>query len=269
MADSQILQLASVALAYESWGTGEALVFVHGFGTDREVLRGLAETLGRGRRVVLLDLRGHGASGSPSEAADEQAYGYPTQCGDLIALMDALELDRVHWVGHSMGGQLALMAALSAPERTRSLTVIGAGSNRPVTEEREVRAWTRAADRFEAMAKEELASALAAAAPRVAPQPGDDRVLYANARGTELARIVRGAFLTMRDNSEACRVFEAPALVIAGQEDAQWLEPARKLATLLPRADFHELPGAGHLAQLEQPDVVVGLIADFLLQQAV
>ena len=272
MADTGILQREPFALAYETWGTGEPLVCVHGFGTDREILRGLAEALAEGRRVVLVDLPGHGASGVPSESGDEEAYGYPAQRDHLIALLDALELDRVDWIGHSMGGQLALMVALQAPERTRSVVAIGAGPNRPVVEEREMRAWTRAARRFESMTRDELADALAAAAPRVAEpagwQPEDDVALYLRARGPELARIVRGAFLTLRDNSDACRALDVPALVIAGQQDAQWLEPSRTLAKLLPRAEFHEVPGAGHLVQLERPDVVARLIADFLRAQA-
>lgn len=272
MADTGILQRESFGLAYETWGTGEPLVCVHGFGTDREILRGLAEALAEGRRVVLVDLPGHGASGVPSESDDEEAYGYPAQRDHLIALLDALELDRVDWIGHSMGGQLALMAALQAPARTRSIVTIGAGPNRPVVEEREMRGWTRAARRFESMTRDELADALAAAAPRVAEpagwQPEDDVALYLRARGPELARIVRGAFLTLRDNSDACRALDVPALVIVGQQDAQWLEPSRTLAKLLPRAEFHEVPGAGHLVQLERPDVVARLIADFLRAQA-
>jgi pimeloyl-ACP methyl ester carboxylesterase len=279
MVETEIVQSASqsFAVAHESWGEGEALVFVHGFGTDREVMRDLAQALGQGRRVVLLDLRGHGASGVPSEDSDEAAYGYPTQCGDLIAVIDALGLDRVHWIGHSMGGQLALMAALRAPDRTRSLVAMGAGPNRPVVEDREKRAWARAAAQFEAMASDELARALAAAAPRIAavpgspgvaigPSPEDDHRFYARARGTELARIVRGAFLPMRDNADACRGLEVPALVIAGQEDAQWLEPSRTLAALLPQSELHELAAAGHLAHLEKRDVVVKRIGDFLLR---
>ena len=277
MIDTGIVQRASQSLAYESWGQGEALVFVHGFGTDREIMRDLAEALGEGRRVVLLDLRGHGASGVPGEDSDEVAYGYPTQCDDLIAVIDALGLDRVHWIGHSMGGQLALMAALRAPERTGSLVAMGAGPNRPVLEEREKRSWTRAADRFEAMTSEDLARALAAAAPRVAAVPGspgvgpgsppeDDHRFYARALGTELARIVRGAFLPMCDNAEECRGLEAPVLVIAGQDDAQWLEPSRTLAALLPQSELYEIHFAGHLAHLEQQDVVVKRINDFLLR---
>jgi 2-succinyl-6-hydroxy-2,4-cyclohexadiene-1-carboxylate synthase len=276
MTHSGTLQRGTFALAYETWGEGEALVFVHGFGTDREALRDLAQRVGEGYRVVLVDLRGHGASGAPDlgdSRDDEAAYGYPVQCEDLLALQDELRLERVHWVGHSMGGQLALMAALRAPARTHSLVAIAAGSNRAIVDEREKRAWIRAAERFETMSGAELCAALAAAAPRVKSpggQPSEDdgdRQLYARARGAELARIVRGAFLAMRNNEDECRGLRAPALVIAGEEDAQWLEPSRRLAELLPRAELLPVQDAGHLVHLERPDIVATAIGDFLTAQ--
>lgn len=263
------LQRGSVALAYESWGDGEALVCVHGFGADREAMRDLARSVGEGYRVLLLDLRGHGASGVPDVADDEAAYGYPVQCEDLVALLDAEGIERVHWIGHSMGGQLALMAALREPERTCSLVAIAAGPNRPIVDERERRAWARAADRFETMSSADLCGALAAAAPRVeraSPTATQAKVpeLYARAQGANLARVVRGAFLPMRDNSEACRELQVPALVIAGEEDAQWLEPSRRLAELLPRARLQCIPEAGHLAHLDRRETVARMIREFL-----
>ncbi len=297
MTHSGLLQRGSVALSYESWGEGECLICVHGFGSDREALRALAEAVGKGFRVVLLDLRGHGASGSPaagrdaaesddakSDAAksddgeaqdgaeDQAAYGYPVQRDDLLALLDALGVERAHWLGHSMGGQLALMAALRAPARARSLIAICAGPNRPIVEAREKRAWERAAARFEKMSQAEVAVALAAAAPRVQAENCNRRPeaaleLYGRARGSELARIVRGAFLPMRGNAAACRELQVPALVIAGEQDAQWLEPSRQLAELLPRAELHTVPEAGHLVQLERPEMVAGWVSEFLRAQ--
>ena len=58
-------------------------------------------------------------------------------------------------------------AALRAPERTRSLVAIAAGPSRPIVDEREQRAWARAAERFAVMSGAELCAALDAAAPRV------------------------------------------------------------------------------------------------------
>jgi pimeloyl-ACP methyl ester carboxylesterase len=272
------VQRGDFALAYESWGAGEPIVFVHGFGTDRESLRELAQRAGEGYRVVLVDLRGHGASGAPADPNDEAAYGYPIQCQDLLALQDELGFERVHWVGHSMGGQLALMAAQRAPARTHSLVAMAAGPNRAIVDEREKRAWSRAAERFEAMSAADLCVELAAAAPRVSASLDEgkdgERVekdadvhLYARARGAELARIVRGAFLPMRDGADACRALQTPALVVAGEGDVQWLEPSRRLAELLPHALLLPVRDAGHLVHLEQPGRVANAMRDFLMAQ--
>ena len=59
----------------------------------------------------------------------------------------------------------------------------------------------------------------------------------------------------------------APALVIAGEKDAQWLEPSRRLAELLPRAELLPVQDAGHLVHLERPDVVADSIRGFLTAQ--
>ena len=71
----------------------------------------------------------------------------------------------------------------------------------------------------------------------------------------------------MRDNSAACRELQAPALVLVGQRDAQWLAPSRQLAELLPRAELRVVPEAGHLVHLERRDSVAGTIRDFLAAQ--
>ncbi len=108
-------------LAVEQHGEGPAVVGLHGLtATRRYVLLG-SRTLERsGRRVVLYDARGHGAS-APAPGGD---YSYAALSGDLEAVIDALGVERALLVGASMGAHTAIRFALEHPQRVAGLAVV-------------------------------------------------------------------------------------------------------------------------------------------------
>lgn len=115
-----------VPIAYTVVGAGPPLVLLHGFTETAESWQDagyIHRFLHAGRRVVLIDCRGHGNSGKPHEPA---AYGGDKRARDIVAVLDALGLPAADLVGFSMGGMIALAAALRFPERVRRLVVIGA-----------------------------------------------------------------------------------------------------------------------------------------------
>ncbi len=109
-------------------GESATVVLVHGFATSRaENWRRLgwyAAFERKGWRTVALDLRGHGESDKPHEAT---AYGRTNLMGDIVGLMDHLELGRVDLMGYSMGARLSLETALAHPGRVANLIVGGIG----------------------------------------------------------------------------------------------------------------------------------------------
>ena len=108
-------------IAWWQRGAGEtALVFIHGWSCDHEFWREQVDALD-GYRVVTLDLPGHGASGGDREPWRVADYG-----ADVAAVADALELERMVLVGHSMGGLVALAAAAELGDRV--LGVVAADS---------------------------------------------------------------------------------------------------------------------------------------------
>jgi pimeloyl-ACP methyl ester carboxylesterase len=264
-------------IAYEVAGDGarrgdprdETVVLLHGFGTSRVCMRPLSRELldvGAACRAIGMDLRGHGATRAPER---KTAYSYPAMRDDLLALLRELCPDGAHLIGHSMGGQVALMAAIAAPERVRSLTTVGAGPCREITHERERESWERAARFFEQAAPDELCKSLAAAAPADAdahPDLAPER-LYAGARGSDLARVVRGGFFEVRSNDAECELLRLPTLVVSGSRDAGWLEPSRRLAALIPGARLQVVKGAGHWVHLEQTDALRRSFVEFLRGQ--
>jgi pimeloyl-ACP methyl ester carboxylesterase len=103
------------------WMTpGETVVLHHGVGASRELWAAWLPALVDRYRVLRFDMRGHGAStwaeGAPSLTLD-------TLTDDLFAVMDAAGVEQAHLVGESIGGTIALNAALRVPERIHTLTV--------------------------------------------------------------------------------------------------------------------------------------------------
>ncbi len=103
-------------LAYEWRGDGPVVVLIHGTHLDRRMWDAEAEWLGEERRVLRYDLRGQGASDFPVAAYSNHA--------DLLALLDELEIAEATLVGLSAGVQVALDAALAAPERIQRLVLV-------------------------------------------------------------------------------------------------------------------------------------------------
>jgi pimeloyl-ACP methyl ester carboxylesterase len=108
-------------LAVEEHGQGPAVVGLHGLtATRRYVLMGSRMLERSGRRVVLYDARGHGAS-APAPAGD---YSYAALSGDLEAVIDGLEIERALLVGASMGAHTAIRFALEHPGRVTGLALV-------------------------------------------------------------------------------------------------------------------------------------------------
>lgn len=113
------VMVRGVGLSCRQTGKGPDVVFVHGLATTQAFWSlSLVSRLAARFRVTTFDLRGHGYSEMP-------AHGYTPgdMAGDLLGLLDELELDRVHLVGHSFGGLVALEATLAQPSRVASLVV--------------------------------------------------------------------------------------------------------------------------------------------------
>lgn len=113
-------------IAYDESGSGTPVLLVHGFTGAKEHWLELARWLRPGYRVLMPDLPGWNES-TRMPGAD---YDVAAQAERLLALLDALELPRVHLVGHSMGGHIAGVFAARHPERLLSLGLMNASGVR-------------------------------------------------------------------------------------------------------------------------------------------
>jgi pimeloyl-ACP methyl ester carboxylesterase len=117
-----------VEIAYLDEGEGDPIVLVHGFASTKNVNwvypTWVSELKKNGRRVVALDNRGHGDS---SKLYEPSQYSIPIMAGDVVALMDHLEIPRADVMGYSLGGRMTAWLGLNAPERLRSAILGGIG----------------------------------------------------------------------------------------------------------------------------------------------
>ncbi|WP_236757932.1 alpha/beta fold hydrolase [Aeromonas cavernicola] len=104
-------------LNFKDQGQGPVVMLIHGLFGSLDNLGLLARSLEPQYRVISVDLRNHGGS----FRSDDMSY--PAQAGDILALMDQLELTEATLIGHSMGGKVAMQAAKLAPTRIAKLVV--------------------------------------------------------------------------------------------------------------------------------------------------
>ena len=114
---------------------GEPVVFLHGYTDSLRSFAATMEHLAAQRddlRLIALDLRGHGGSSLPDPercaSSPGDCFGVPALAADVLALMDAKEIERAHVVGHSLGSLIAQELALSAPARVGRIVLVGSAA---------------------------------------------------------------------------------------------------------------------------------------------
>jgi len=247
------------ALAGWSCGEGPRLIFVHGFTQTSNSWKPVAEHFASsGRESVVVDLPGHGSSGTGDVSLPEAAERLTEMCGPGV------------YVGYSLGGRLCLHTALMHPEVVRGLALVGASPGITDADERAARraADDRLADHIvdvgvEAFLDEWLAQPLFAGLS-VDTEARADR-LRNTAQG--LAASLRHAGTGAQESLWA-RLGELtmPVLACAGEYDTKFAAVGRHMASLIPNGRFVEVPAAGHAAHLQSPQMVIDFLEGWLAE---
>jgi 2-succinyl-6-hydroxy-2,4-cyclohexadiene-1-carboxylate synthase len=234
------------------------VVLLHGFTQTRQSWRRTVAALGGRYRAIAPDLPGHGSA----------AYRRPASFDACAAYVRALARAPFTLVGYSMGGRIALYAALALPESVERLVLVGASPGIADAAEREARrrADEALADRIEAIGIEAFAREWGAQ-ELFAGQ--DDRVAAA-AHADRLRNEPAGVAAALRGLGTGVmpplwgrlRELAMPVRLVVGERDAKFGAIAERMAGAIGDCRLELVTGAGHAVHLEQPDTVAALISD-------
>jgi pimeloyl-ACP methyl ester carboxylesterase len=257
----------------EAGAGGRPLLLVHGFTGAKEDFGDWIEPLAeRGWHVVAPDLRGHGASDHPEQETD---YTLAIFADDVVGLVDDLGWDRFVLLGHSMGGMVAQVVALStAGARLDGLVLMDTSHTAPEALDPEAIETGRQivldggvellANILRRMDDGPLTSA---ADRRVrAERPGyaewtEQKML---ASSGAMWRAMTSEMLAQPDRIESLRSLGVPTLVIVGEQDTGFVPASERMAKAIPGAQLAVIPDAGHSPQFEAPDAWWRALTGFL-----
>lgn len=256
--ERKIVQTARGPVSYREAGSGPALLLLHGIGGNSRSWRCQFGELSGDRRVVAWDAPGYGETGSVDP--DLESYA-----AVAAALLSALDIDRAHVLGHSMGGVIAQGLAGLFAERVDRLTLSGTwtgdGAEGPLGPR-----WTARLDDRRRMGPEDYGRTRASA--MVAAGASGDVVdeLAGIASEVPLAGLEPACLvLHHADTRPLARGFAMPVLVLSGAGDGIIApERSEELAAIIPDARSVRIPGAGHAAYLENPDAYNAEVRRFL-----
>lgn len=247
----------------DSGGAGEAVLLAHAIGCDHRMWDRLRGRLAPRYRVLAVDLRGHGRSSVPP-----RPYSLADLADDGRALLDRLGVERIHWVGLSLGGMVGQAFALQHPRRLGKLVIANSTSSYG-PEGRSL--WA-------ARAKLVQEGGLAAIRETVAARYFSDD--YRRENAAQVNAVMQRFLETPAegylgccdaiadlDFSAALGRIRARTLVIAGGADAG-TPPAmsQAIAAAIPGARMAVIPGAAHLSSAEKPEEFAKLVLDFLAE---
>ncbi|MDQ4076849.1 MAG: alpha/beta hydrolase [Chloroflexota bacterium] len=249
-----------ITMHYEVHGTGQPLLFIHGFPHTSKLWEPLVEPMKDDYRLIIPDLRGFGES----EVTKEVSMGL--YADDLAALLDEVgERDPVTVVGLSMGGYIAFEFFRRYPERVHALVL---ADTRPQADDEAGRK-----NRYESAQKaldegtQELANTMAE--KLFAPQASEElrstwREIMASVPPLTIAAAQR-AMANRPDSTDTLALINRPTLIVVGEEDnVTPPSDAERMHEAIEGSDLEIIPGAGHMTPVEQPERFVAILQQFL-----
>lgn len=252
-----------VPIFFDDVGSGPPLVLGHSILCSGEMWMYQVPRFREKFRVINIDQRGHGRS-----VPATKPYELRDMVEDAIAVLDQLDIERAMWAGLSMGGMVAMHAAISYPDRVSALLLLdthaGAESNYKKLKYRAMSAGARAfgvRPFFPAILPLLFGrTTLAENRALVDDWKARFEAIHVPSLTTAVAALTRRRSIVHELGSVRC-----PSLVIVGEEDASLPLPnSEEIADALANASLVVIPEAGHLSALEKPDEVTKVMLEFL-----
>jgi 3-oxoadipate enol-lactonase len=236
------------------------LVFSNSLATTVAMWDEQAAALKGKYRVLRYDQRGHGGTDAPAGR-----YPFDLLIADAVALMDALGIARAHFAGLSMGGATALGLAQQHPDRVGSIIVCDSGcmSTPQSTQQWEERIVVAQKQGIEALVESTMARWFPP--ETLAKDPPHLAKVRAMIRATPVDGFI-GCAAALADHNYNAKVatVKCPVLFMVGEKDGAAPAAMKDMQARLPGSHYVELPGAGHISNMDRPAEFTKAIAEFL-----
>jgi pimeloyl-ACP methyl ester carboxylesterase len=259
------IHVNGVRLYYEETGTGdEVMLFSHGLLMNLHMFDDQIAHFSQRYRCIAYDHRGQGRSEVTADG-----YDMETVYEDAVALMDALGLDAVHFVGLSMGGFVGMRLAARRPDRVKSLVLMETSADEEPKENlprynllRFVARWISPT-----LIVNGAATSLFGQSFRTDPAKAATRKRWrqhiGSVSGVGAAKAAQGVFSRQSVYDEISKI-TAPTLVIVGDEDTATVpEKAERIHYQIDQSTLVRVAGAGHSSSIEQPQAIIDAMQDF------
>ncbi len=252
--------MARPLLSYTEQGSGPALLLIHGFPHDHTAWAPQLRDLAPHARVIAVDLRGPAVDDKDPAPITMEAHAQ-----DLVQLLDHLGIDQAVVCGLSMGGYVALAFALEHPMRTAALVLCNTRAGADDEQGRAGREQTaqRALEQgTSVIARGMVAKMVTDQAPAGVRE--DILAMMERQRPATVATWARG-MAVRRDQQPRLGSIQVPTLIITSDAD-EAISPAESatMHRMVPGSTFVNIPGAGHMSNLEAPAAFNAALTDFL-----
>lgn len=275
-------------LFWQAFGEGPTMVCCNGVGVSTFFWHYVVEHFSDRYRVVVWDYRGHGNS-DPVKDPRKSEVGIPRHARDLVYVMDAIGVEQVLLLGHSMGCQLLFESQRGFPERVLGLVPILGSAGRtletffdnprsPHLFRLVARLIERLDDRTHALVRPLLHSPIAWPATKLLAlvdrdyASADDMLPYIKHLAELDLRMFIRVVLTLNEHDawDVLPTIQTPVLIIAAERDAFTpLRLSRQMAALIPGAEILVLAEATHAAIIEQPETINHRLERFIRERAI
>ena len=264
----RFVQAGGVKVHYGEAGAGDRLILLHGTGPGASGwsnFRHNVTALSGSFRTTLLDLPRFGRS--EKVVIDAPRLDYLS--GVVRDFMDALDIERSHFIGNSMGAQVVIKLAIDSPERVGRMVLVGPAvidhsifTPMPTEVVRQIAGYYRDGGPSQAKMRQ-LMESLVHDPATVTDEAVRER--YEASIDPEVVAVNRGSHWAHQSLEHELELADRPALLVWGQDDrASPLDHALALLRRMPRARLHVLPRCGHSVQAEYPEEFNRLALDFL-----
>lgn len=266
---NQFVRVGTQLVHVEQTGEGEPVLLLHGFGASTYSWRKVVPALSASHRVIAIDLNGFGYTERPKDLA---SYTREGQAALILGVLDALGIDRAHFVGHSYGGGLSLYLASTHPERFRTMVLVDSSAPTYSDDRRSRLASSRP---FANLFLRTIALRPAMVRRSFKASFFDDSLITPDLVQAYLDRVrIEGAEdafygLTVPRRLPAFKVvldqIRVPTLAVWGAEDTLIaLATGQRSVARIPSSEFVVIEKCGHLPMEEKPEELLKAMLPFL-----